>query len=635
VFWQVSRFDFVSYDDAAYVSENRDVQQGLTQEGIAWAFTTRHAGNWHPVTWMSHMLDCQLFGLNANAHHSINLLAHVANVLLLFNLLRRTTGAIWQSGLVAVLFAVHPLHVESVAWIAERKDVLSTFFWLLTVWVYALYTGRRQFGIYILSLAVFWVGLMTKPMLVTLPVILLLLDYWPIGRFVKKTSWQSLALEKVPFLLLSGISAIVTFVAQKDGGAVASVEQIPINLRIENAVVSYAAYLFKTIRPMDLAVFYPFDPQLPTWKVASSALALAAISILVIACARRRPYLATGWLWYLVMLLPVIGLVQVGAQSMADRYSYLSLVGIFIMLTWGISEAADYTNARTGRVLFSMVLRYSAAGLLILALAARSWFQVGYWRNTTTLFEHAWQVTKNNYIAFIHLGIVASEEGRFDEALDYYRKTLNICPNYPLVYSEIGTTLLRQGRIDAAIRAFRHSLNMKPDNPRVYNNLGIALAKQNKLEEAVEYFIKALSIRPDDDQAHQNFIRALTKMDDETKMIAKYREALKISPDWIVEMVRLSWLLATRPESNPEDQAEALRMAEKARDLDRGKDPVLLQTLAAAYARNRRYEDAVKAATEAVESAEDLGEPKLANQIREQRKLYRARQPFLQDGRMR
>ena len=641
VFSRLTGYDFVSYDDANYVSNNPLVRDGLSRQSIAWAFTTRHSGYWHPVTWIAHMLDCQLFGLNAGAHHLGNILIHMANTLLLFSLLSRSAGSVRKSAFVAALFAVHPLHVESVAWIAERKDLLSTFFWLLTLGAYLQYVEQRRKWSYVLAMAVYAIGLMTKPMIVTLPAIFLLLDFWPLNRLARipksAQAWRRtgfvLALEKAPFFVLALMSAAVTFLTTKAGGVVPSLDQLTMGMRMKNTVVAYAMYLFKMVWPMDLAVLYPFNPQLPTWKVASSVLLLVAISVLVIAYARRRPYLVTGWLWYLVMLLPVIGLVQAGAQSMADRYSYLSLVGIFIMLTWGVSEVADYTNARRGHFfLFSTVFRCSAAGLVILALAARSWFQVGYWRNTATLFEHAGQVTENNYIAFINRGLIASEEGRFDEALGYYRKALNICPNYSIIYSEMGMTLMQQGKIDAAICAFRHSLDMKPDNPRVYNNLGIALAKQGKLDEAVAHFIKALSIRPDDDQAHQNFIRALTKMDDETKTIAQYREALKISPDWIVEMVRLSWLLATRPESNPEDQAEALRLAEEARDLDRSKDPVLLRTLAAAYARNGRYEDAVKAATEAVESAEALGEPRLANQIREQGALYRARRPFLRDG---
>ena len=529
VFGRLSGYGFINLDDGIYVEDNPHVRAGLTRDGILWAFTTRHAGNWHPVAWISLMMDCELFGVNAGAHHTVNLLIHTTNVLLLFGLLAMLTRAVCKSGLVTAWFAIHPLHVESVAWIAERKDLLSTFFWLLTVWLYALYTGRRRFGLYILSLVVFWVGLMTKPMLVTLPVILLLVDYWPIGRFANKTSWKSLALEKVPFLWLSWVSALVTFAAQKDGGAVSSVEHLPIVQRVANTVVSYATYLFKMIWPNSMACFYPYNPNLPAGETAVSALTLMALSVFVVIQGRRRPYLVTGWLWYLVMLLPVIGLVQVGSQSMADRYTYLSSVGIFIMIAWGVPDLADRLS-RTGQAGrgTTCVLR-AAAWLVLIAWAVRAWVQVPCWKDAVTLLQHTIQVTGGTRWQYNDLGVCLAERGRFDEAISTYRLALTKWPDYAVTHNSLGGTLLQQDNLDDAIHHFNEALRLDPDYAEAHNNLGIALARKGLPEDALPHFLASLEADPYNVGRQSNLIRTLNQSTNRRIALGFCRQAIEIA----------------------------------------------------------------------------------------------------------
>ncbi len=514
VFYPVLQHPFVSYDDANYVPDNPRVREGLTADGIAWAFTTRHAGYWHPVTWLSHMLDCQVFGLNAGGHHAVSLLLHAANALLLFALLSRMTGAIWRSAFVAALFAIHPLHVESVAWIAERKDVLSTFFWLLTVWAYVDFAERRLPRTYVLALGVYALGLMAKPMIITLPVILLLLDYWPLERMGPTSRVQSpksttptplLILEKVPFFLLAGASALVTLLTTNVGGGVATAEMFPLGARIANAAAAYSAYLWKMLWPTGLAVFYPFDAHLPLARVALAGLVLLVITVLVVALCRRHRYLLTGWLWYLVMLLPVIGLVQAGSQAMADRYTYLSLVGVFIMLAWGATDLAR----PLGRAAAPGLAVLAGAALLACAVVARA--QVGVWQDSVTLFEHANRVTRGNFVALTNLGYLQSGKGDHEAAVRYYQESLEIHPTFAVTHNNLGSALMQMDRLDEAVGAFRRALELDSSYAEAHNNLGIALARQEKCGEAIREFEESLRLRPDNPRTRQNLDLAIKK----------------------------------------------------------------------------------------------------------------------------
>jgi hypothetical protein len=480
VYWRVTSHEFVLFDDEVYVTENKQVQEGLSWQGVVWAFTTTDANFWHPLTWLSHMLDCELFGLNPGGHHLTGLLLHVANTLLLLLVLQRMTGALWPSAFVAALFALHPLHVESVAWVSERKDVLSTFFWILTMGAYVRYAEHPKALPYALTLVLFSLGLMAKPMLVTLPFVLLLLDYWPLGRLdmgqmrpsapgrtdtpkAAKSPLFLLLLEKAPFLVLSVVACILAYVAQVQGGAVKSSGLFPMDIRIANALVSYVSYLEKTFWPQNLAVFYPHPGAWPVWQTAGATLLLVSISVLVILCVRKTPYLALGWFWYLGTLVPVLGLVQVGDHAMADRYTYVPLIGIFIMIAWGAQDLAN--RRRQGAPGF---LAAAAAVLIVCGIVSAQ--QLRHWQNSTTLFQHAIHVTRNN-------------EG---------------------AHNNLGLALVEQGRLDEAIAQYLRALELKPLNPRALNNLGIALAKQGKLEEARECFTRALAIDPEHHLARRN-----------------------------------------------------------------------------------------------------------------------------------
>ena len=516
VFWQVTGFGFVSYDDASYIPDNRHVRDGLSRDSIAWAFTTRHHGYWHPVTWIAHMTVCQFFGVNAGAHHAISLLVHTVNVLLLFGLLMRMTGATGRSAFVAALFAIHPLHVESVAWIAELKDLLSTTFWILTVWAYTLYTQRGRRRMYWLALATYAIGLMAKPMIVTLPAMLLLLDYWPLRR--TGVSLRKLALEKVPFFALAAISCAITYLTTLFSGVVGSSSAYPLSVRLTNVVVSYATYIWKMFWPDRMACFYPFHIPEP-WTVAVAAFFLAGVSILVIRYWKQHRYLATGWLWYLVALLPVIGFIQAGSQSMADRYSYVSLIGIFIMISWG---AADCLGHKT-RILWPI------ATAIVLALSVRAWFQVGTWKDPVTLSQHAVRVTSNNFQQYNNLGIHLADQGRYDEAVSNYFESIRINPDFAWTHNNLGNALMLQGRLDAAIREFWKALRLNPGYAEAHNNLGIALAKQDKFDEAIGHFLEALKADAANPGRQQNLLRAIGKLPDKEKAATYYRTALEIA----------------------------------------------------------------------------------------------------------
>lgn len=463
-FWQLNLCDFINFDDPDYVTNNPYVKNGLTWEGIRWAVTSGHAANWHPLTWLSHMLDVQLFGLNPYGHHLVNLLFHIANTLLLFFVLHRMTKALWRSAIVAALFALHPLHVESVAWVSERKDVLSAFFWMLTMGAYSYYVERPGIRRYLPVLLLFALGLTAKPMLVTLPFVLLLLDYWPLGRLAadvfadRNGRWalmRRLFLEKVPLFVLTALSSVVTFIAQRKGGLVESLEVFPLTVRIQNAFVSYVAYMGKMIWPDNLAFIYPYPNQRQLWQVLGAVLIVVAITMLVIRATKRFPYLLVGWLWYLGTLVPVIGFVQVALQARADRYTYIPLIGLFIMAAWWIPELLERWRYR------DRVLAVSSS-LILTCLFIATWTQVGYWRDSLTLYDHTIKITDDNYVAYGNRGYTYAALGNYQQAIVDYDRTIEICPKYAINYFNRGTAYAVLGDPEQAIANFDKAIEIDP-----------------------------------------------------------------------------------------------------------------------------------------------------------------------------
>lgn len=519
VFLQTVSFDFVNFDDGVYVYENTLVSRGLTPQGMLWAFGFQEA-NWHPLTWISLMADAHLasilevIGLDflhpgAGAYHLTNILLHAANSVLLFLLLRAMTGALWRSAFAAALFAVHPLHVESVAWVTERKDVLSTLFWFLTMLAYVRWVSAPSRAGFRRIAALYALGLMAKPMLVTLPVVLLLIDFWPLGRLGGKAGYPtarevaSLAREKAWLFALAGCSCVLTFWAQRAGGAVLAMEGFPFLPRLLNAVVSYVAYIRSAIWPDNLAVFYPMRLVISARSLIIAAAVLIGGSLLAVRSARGRHsrWFTVGWFWYLVTLLPVIGLVQVGMQAMADRYAYVPLIGIFIIISWGVPVFAERVISRQG-VRLAMLSVLASAVILVLSVLAHK--QAGYWRNSITLFQHALEVTGDNYFAEVNYAAALETEGRLEEALDHYRKAASIRPNDYEAPLGIGTVLTRLYKYDEAEQYLRKAVKLAPDNAKVRNNLGGLLLARGKVPEAIEQFEKALKIKPDYAGARRN-----------------------------------------------------------------------------------------------------------------------------------
>lgn len=532
VFWQVKDFDFVNYDDDLYVFENSLVKEGVTLKGIYWSFQTTQGGNWHPLTWFSHMMDVEMYGLSPGRHHLTNVFFHTINTLLIFLIFRRMTGKDWQSGVVAILFAIHPFHVESVAWVSERKDCLSAFFGMLTIWAYFRFADQQSIKRYLVVLFFFALGLMAKPMLVSLPFVLLLLDFWPIRRFcfektegIRKNRRTILSLlgEKLPLFFFSLVTGVVTYFAQQQSGAVRSLEVYSLPTRMANALVSYVLYLKKMIWPFDLAVPYPHPGMVPIWKSATAFLVLMTITFIVIKSWRRHPYLVVGWLWYIGTLIPVIGIVQVGSQAMADRYIYLPSVGLFIIISWGGAELA--LKWRVGK---RILVAITASIFMILIIT--TWFQIRYWKNSITLLRHAIDVTENNYVAYNNLGVSLAEKNRLTEAIHYYSEGLKINPHYIKLHNNLGDAFLRMGRIDEAIRHFEKALQIKPAYAKALLNMGNALLAQDKPDDAIHYFNAALKMRPDDSTAHNNLGNALQRQGRLDEAMQHYRAAMRISP---------------------------------------------------------------------------------------------------------
>jgi Flp pilus assembly protein TadD len=552
IFGQTTRHEFVNFDDDQYVYENPQITHGLTVRGTVWVFTHIHSANWHPLTGLSHMLDCQIYGLDAGGHHLTSVLLHAATAILLFLVLRQMTGRLWPSALVAALFAVHPLRVESVAWIAERKDVLSGLCFVATLGAYVWYVRSSFSGTrYLLLLVAFVLGLMAKPMLVTLPLVLLLLDYWPLGRFADSTCrrlasphcnegtpvgagflevvlgrfpirWQPV-MEKVPLLLVTLGFCVATVRVQ--GKASAIHETLPILLRIGNALVSYVAYLGQFFFPVGLAAFYPHpEDSLSVWKAIGALLVLLCISAVAMACWRRRPYLLVGWLWYVGMLVPVIGLLQAGSQARADRYTYLPQIGLCVALVWG---AADVCRSWPYRRWLCGI----GSALALAALMGCAWRQTSFWCNSETLWNHALACTSGNCVAHYNLGIALAARHRLDETIMHYQQAMEINPNSPEAHNNLGVALRRLGRLDEATAHFRQATRLRPSYAIARCNLGSVLANRGQIDEAIGQFQKALEVNPEDATAHCRLGNALTLAGRLDEAMAHYRAALDINPD--------------------------------------------------------------------------------------------------------
>ena len=526
VYWNTRHSEFIDYDDNLYVTENPVVLQGLSWGNAKWAFTTLEASNWHPLTWLSHMLDVQLYGRDrAGCHHFTSVILHACNTMLVFSLLASLTGAVWRSALVAGLFAIHPLHVESVAWIAERKDVLSTFFGLLAMCVYVKYARQPSWTRYVLVFALFALSLLAKPMLVTLPFVLLLLDYWPLRRIDGSSGATTLkvVVEKLPLLLLSVASSVITVIAQKSGGSVFSLEALPFGQRLINAVVSYSAYIVQMLWPTNLAVLYPHPVEYPVWQIIGSIVMLIAITILVAALGRRQRHLVVGWLWYLGTLVPVIGLLQVGMQARADRYTYVPLIGLFIMIAWSLPDL----RVRNQKLANCIV---SAAALMVIAMGIQTAFQVGYWHDSFRLFDHTIAVTHRNFVAHNNRGYAFSRAKRYAQAIADYEAALNINERWSMAHDNLGNALSAVGRLDQAEAHYRRAIELAPSIAATHNNLAVLLSKENRTEEAVSEARTALSLRPKSVGVMVNLGTILAKQRRYDEAVVVLNDALKRDP---------------------------------------------------------------------------------------------------------
>ncbi|HEY2567737.1 MAG TPA: tetratricopeptide repeat protein [Candidatus Udaeobacter sp.] len=584
VFGQTLWHDFINYDDPRYVYENTKITGGVSISGIAWAFTHVHSMNWHPLTTISHMLDCQLYGLKAGWHHFTNVLLHTLAAIFLFTALQRMTGAFWRSAFVAAVFAIHPLRVESVAWIAERKDVLSGVFFMLTLLAYVHYVRSPRTTRYLLVAFVLACGLMSKPMLVTLPFVLLLLDYWPLDR-IKGKVWKRV-LEKIPWIALSAVSSIATLLAQK--GAVGWTEELPIFERINNAAVSYVLYVWEMFWPVKLAVFYPHpENRLPLWEIVASLLLLIGATFVAIVLRKQRPYLVTGWLWYLGMLVPVIGLVQVGWQGHADRYTYLPQIGLYIAITWAVADMTRLWRYRRAIL--------GTAGLFtVIVLSFCAWIQTRHWRDSETLFKHALSVTTNNDVAENNLGIVYLGQGNVDQAISLLQAAVDLRSDNSPAQENLAKALLQKGRVSEALIHYRKLLELQPDNIEVHNIVGTVLIQQGRAREAIDEWQKVLTIQPDNGNAMSN----------------------------------LAWVFATSPDDSIRDGPKAVQLASKAVRISGRRIPILFRTLAAAYAEVGDYSKAIETAQEGADLANSQGNSGLTTELQSNVALYHTERPL-------
>lgn len=673
VFDQTLWHPFVNFDDQIYVSENARVLRGLSFSNIGWAFTHSVGDNWHPLTVISHMLDCQVFGANAGGHHFTNVLLHTVAVLLCFGVVRRLTGTFWRSAIVAALFAIHPLHVESVAWVAERKDVLSAVFFFLTLGSYGWYREQPSAGRYIVVVVTFALGLMTKPMLVTVPFVLLLIDYWPLGRFNQRGRkvLRTVILEKVPLLCLSIGSCIATLLVQQR--AIVPVDQLSIGERASNAALAVATYLWQSVWPTKLTVFYPLPQDgVALAHVTFSVLMIVAISAGVILLRKTQPYLVTGWCWFVGMLVPVLGLVQVGVQAHADRYTYLPHVGLYIAIVW--LTAAIPLTARRRELIFGCVTTIVLAGLIF-----RAWTQTTYWRDSRTLWTHALAVTANNDTAQLGLSDLSFAEGKIDDAVLYARQALSIrpansdanialalgltrkgetrealqhfeaverrSPHRPRLHYNMGTLFLDHGEVDRAISEFEKEISIYPEMIEAQNNLGTALMRKGQFDEALSHFErtaaqdptrpklhaniamawlqkgepdkaiqefeKELRRQPFDAQTQNDLGAALLQKGDPAAALAQWHKALRLQPNNINALCNAAWTFATCSDREVRDGGQAVEFAQRALDLAQTDDPRILRVLAAAHAEKGEFATAIEVAQRAVKRAANQGDATL------------------------
>ena len=633
VFGQTLAHDFVNFDDHVYVYENPLVTKGLSAEGLIGAFTHTHARNWHPITTLSHMLDCQLWGLKPAGHHFTNVILHTIAVLLLFLVLRQMTGALWQSAFVSVLFAIHPLHVESVAWVAERKDVLSVVFFMLTLAAYARYAQAPTLARYALVTLLFAFGLMSKPMLVTLPFVLLLLDYWPLARLSSPTSkvqtqLRSLIAEKIPLFALSALSCIATLLVQRaDPNAI---DQLPFLWRMNNAFTSCVTYIWQMLWPTRLAVFYPYpDNRLHVGEVIVAIALLITVSLVVIFLRKTKPYLVTGWFWYLGILVPVIGLIQVGEQAHADRYTYLPQIGLYIMIAWLVPDLLPDSVKRASRAVAAV-----AGTLAVVALGACAFVQTSYWKNSETLWNHTLAVTADNDVAHNNIGFLLLQRGELDEAILHFQSAVDIRSKKTevhyglgaaLIQNNLGNAFARKHFLDQAIGHFQEAIRLRPDYGDAYFNLGSVLFQEGRIDEAIVQWQKALAIQPRDAEAHRNLANAFRKQERLREAITEYDRALNIKPDDSLAVNNLAWILATSSDNSIRDGTRAVRLAQEGVQISDGKDPNVLRTLAAARAEAGQFSEAVATAEEAMAMAAAQNKPELAANLEKEITLYRAR----------
>jgi protein O-mannosyl-transferase len=648
VFGQTIRYDFVNFDDDLYVYNAPVIKAGFTINGIVTAFTTPHARNWHPLTTVSHMLDCQVWGLNAGGHHATNIVLHTIAVLLLFSVLQQMTGALWKSAVVAALFAIHPLHVESVAWVSERKDVLSAVFFFLMLGAYVRYARAPSMMRYVIVAVLFAAGLMAKPMLVSAPVILLLLDYWPLNRISSRTSevrdrklkassqWsiiRKLAVEKIPLLVLSVASCVITFIVQKR--ATGAIPPLPWMWRAENAVVSYVFYLWQTLWPTRLAVFYPHpNDTLPGWGVILAVGFLAVVTVAAIVLRRKQPYLFVGWFWYVVMLVPVIGLIQVGEQGHADRYTYLPHIGVFLLAVWGVVDV-------TGSHRFASQVAVAAAVVIIIASACAAFIQTSYWRNSETLWTHAFAVTSDNDFAHNNLAYFLTDRGKLDDALSHFEAAASIRSQKTdshynagsaFVEMNLADALAQKGQSDEAMVHYEQAIKLQPNYADAYYNRGNLLFAKGHLDEAIADWEKTLQIQPGDADAHTCLGNALLRKGALQEAIAQYEMASALAPDDPHSRNNIAWLLATSSEPSVRDGNRAVDFAQQAVSISGGREPQFLRTLAAAYAESGRFSEAVATVQQAAVIANMQGKTKLANNLQKDLVLYRGRMPLRQNA---
>ena len=601
--WPVLRNDFVSYDDDVYVTRNPPVQRGLTWAGVRWAFTTGHGANWHPLTWLSHMADASVFGMNASGHHATNLLLHVVNTLLLFLVFRTMTADPWRSAWIAAVFAVHPAHVESVAWVAERKDLLSAMFWLATLGAYVSWTRNRTLSRYLAVCLLFAAGLMSKPMLVSLPFTLLLLDYWPLRRWTDagamkgRRVWTRLLLEKAPLFMMAAASSVVTVLVQRAGGAVGSLQSYPLGVRLANALVAYVRYLRIFVWPADLAVFYPHPgASLSGWEIGTSAFLLVAISAAAIRLRRRAPFLIVGWLWFLVTLLPVIGLVQVGLQAMADRYTYVPFIGLLAAVAWGVPLIASRWRAG------GFALR-AAGAAAVLALAVIAAGLARSWKNSETLYLRAIAVTGPNFLAQNNLGDYYNETGRPVEAMPHLQEAIRIRPAYAEAYTNLGRSLFLMGRLDEAAQHFQESARLRPDNAVAIANLAWTRLEQGEIPSAIPLYRRALARIPESVNWRKRLSMALLLDDRPAEAIEQLDRATALDP-WDVEARNLLAGAAAFQQNRHDSASEQMRRALTALHRKAG---------AALQARGKRKEAAAQfraalaLSPESIEAHTDLG----------------------------